>query len=77
MAARCMEDFFRKRSCIILSLHQNKAVSDSSFFFNYLPLTRLCEEFYAHYSFTVFITEENRVSVTILDKEVTKAKSLP
>lgn len=47
------------------------------FFSNYLPLTRLHEEFYARYSLTVFITEKNRVSVIILDTEVTKAKSLP
>lgn len=66
MADRCMEGFFIKRLYIILSLHQNKAISDSSVF-NYLPLTRSYEEFYAHYSLTFFITEENRVSVTILD----------
>lgn len=31
MAARCMEDFFIKSPYIILSLPQNKAISDSSF----------------------------------------------
>lgn len=52
-------------------------LSAIALFFYYLPHSRLYEEFYARYSFTLFLTEGNRVAVAVLGTEVAKTKSLP